>query len=87
MKNLTRCDQIAVPRPPNDECYTAHKFDRAMKESRRRDGQLVPELDGNAVTLARPDARALLVEREAAFAVGLDHMDELVERDRQAVAR
>src|SRR5438876_9587368 len=28
MKNLSRCDEIVVPRPPNDECYTAHKFGR-----------------------------------------------------------
>src|SRR6058998_255149 len=28
MKNLSRCDEIVVPRPPNDECYTAHQFGR-----------------------------------------------------------
>src|SRR5437867_11335568 len=28
MKNLSRCDEIVVPRPLNDECYTAHKFGR-----------------------------------------------------------
>src|SRR5438128_12652956 len=28
MKDLSRFDEIAVPRPPNDECYTAHKFGR-----------------------------------------------------------
>src|SRR5437899_2685180 len=28
MKNLSRLDEIAVPRPPNDELYTAHKFGR-----------------------------------------------------------
>src|SRR5881392_4029753 len=28
MKNLSPCDEIVVPRPPNDECYTFHKFGR-----------------------------------------------------------
>src|SRR2546427_8194400 len=28
MKNLSRCDEITVPRPPNAGCYTAHKFGR-----------------------------------------------------------
>src|SRR5437773_2124900 len=28
MKSLSRCDDIVVPQPPNDECYTAHKFGR-----------------------------------------------------------
>src|SRR6266404_4590791 len=28
MKKLSSCDEIVVPRPPNDECYTAHKFGR-----------------------------------------------------------
>ena len=28
MKNLSPCDEIVVPRPPNDECYSFHKFGR-----------------------------------------------------------
>src|SRR5438128_4185151 len=28
MKSLSRCDDIVVPQPPNDELYTAHKFGR-----------------------------------------------------------
>src|SRR3989441_8991037 len=28
MKNLSRCDEITVPRPPNAGGYTAHKFGR-----------------------------------------------------------
>src|SRR3989449_8215670 len=28
MKNLSRLDEIAVPMPPDDELYTAHKFGR-----------------------------------------------------------
>src|SRR5690349_21173937 len=33
MKDLFRYDQIAVPRPPNDECYTANKFGRQFSFS------------------------------------------------------
>src|SRR5436190_23640375 len=33
MKSLSRCDDIVVPQPPNDECYTAHKFGRQFSFS------------------------------------------------------